>query len=131
MIELRGSDETIKLLKEAWYGISGMDKEFPPKELEKQFPDANSDALDLLKKMLIINPEKRITIENALKHPFLNDDYNLKDKLLPEFNYDSEEKLNFNENDPQFDMKIYIKNLIYKEIDDWNKNVNGFIKEGK
>ncbi len=28
-------------------------------------------ALDLLKKLLIFDPNKRITIEEALKHPFL------------------------------------------------------------
>ena len=28
-------------------------------------------AIDLLKKFLIFNPDKRITIEEALNHPFL------------------------------------------------------------
>ena len=35
------------------------------------FPNAKSDALDLLEKMLTFNPEKRITVEEALKHPYL------------------------------------------------------------
>ena len=30
-------------------------------------------ALDLLKKFLHFNPEKRITIEEALEHPYLKD----------------------------------------------------------
>lgn len=35
------------------------------------FPDANPLALDLLEKMLMFNPAKRITIEEALKHPYM------------------------------------------------------------
>lgn len=31
----------------------------------------NPDAIDLLKKMLVFDPEKRITIEQALEHPYL------------------------------------------------------------
>lgn len=30
-------------------------------------------ALDLLKKLLIFNPDKRITLDEALKHPFLKE----------------------------------------------------------
>ena len=30
------------------------------------------DGLDLLRKMLVFNPEKRISVDEALKHPFLN-----------------------------------------------------------
>ncbi|KAG9646716.1 mitogen-activated protein kinase spm1, partial [Aureobasidium melanogenum] len=35
------------------------------------FPRANSDALDLLEKMLAFVPAKRITTEEALEHPYL------------------------------------------------------------
>ena len=31
------------------------------------------EAIDLLKKFLIFDPEKRITVEQALKHPYLSD----------------------------------------------------------
>ena len=35
------------------------------------FPDANPLALDLLEKFLTFNPAKRITVEEALRHPYL------------------------------------------------------------
>ena len=36
------------------------------------FRDANPLALDLLRSMLIFNPDKRITVEEALDHPYLS-----------------------------------------------------------
>jgi mitogen-activated protein kinase 1/3 len=50
-------------------------KSFPPKkcvEFSELFPAATPEALDLLKKMLIFNPHKRITIDECLNHPFLS-----------------------------------------------------------
>mmetsp|Transcript_4793 Transcript_4793/g.5780 ORF Transcript_4793/g.5780 Transcript_4793/m.5780 type:complete len:396 (-) Transcript_4793:48-1235(-) len=38
-------------------------------------PDVDEDALDLLSKMLVMNPDERITVEEALKHPYLSDLY--------------------------------------------------------
>ena len=35
-------------------------------------PDVSEDALDLLRKLLHFNPDKRITAEQALKHPYLS-----------------------------------------------------------
>ena len=35
-------------------------------------PTAGKDALDLLSKMIVIEPEKRITVETAISHPYLS-----------------------------------------------------------
>mmetsp|Transcript_42494 Transcript_42494/g.136317 ORF Transcript_42494/g.136317 Transcript_42494/m.136317 type:complete len:374 (+) Transcript_42494:402-1523(+) len=45
---------------------------FTPKvPFKKLHPRANPLAIDLLEKMLVFNPEKRITVEEALEHPYL------------------------------------------------------------
>lgn len=36
------------------------------------YPQANPQALDLLEKMLSFDPEKRITVDEALEHPYLS-----------------------------------------------------------
>jgi len=41
------------------------------KPFETLFPNANPLALDLLRKLMVFDPEKRITVEDALKHPYL------------------------------------------------------------
>eukprot|EP00834_Sanchytrium_tribonematis_P003484 NODE_135_length_16508_cov_1.365897.p5 type:complete len:363 gc:universal NODE_135_length_16508_cov_1.365897:419-1507(+) len=45
---------------------------FKPKQpLELLFSNASELAIDMLKKLLIFHPEKRITVEEALAHPYL------------------------------------------------------------
>lgn len=44
----------------------------PPVNLGVKFPDANADAVDLLSKMLILDPNRRISVEKALEHPYLS-----------------------------------------------------------
>ena len=41
------------------------------KKLRDMFPTASDDALDLLKNLLQFNPTKRLTAEEALKHPYV------------------------------------------------------------
>lgn len=46
----------------------------PPKErinLATLFPRASAESLDLLNKMLVFNPANRITVEDALAHPYM------------------------------------------------------------
>jgi serine/threonine protein kinase len=46
-------------------------KKKPGKSLESLYPAADPAAIDLLKKMLMFNPSKRCTAEEALEHEFL------------------------------------------------------------
>ena len=44
-----------------------------PIDLRQKFPGSSDSVLDLLKKLLVFNPEERLTLNNALEHPFLQD----------------------------------------------------------
>lgn len=41
------------------------------KSFEERFTEFGPDVLDLLRKMLAFDPKKRITVEEALNHPYL------------------------------------------------------------
>ncbi|XP_004342477.2 mitogen-activated protein kinase 1 [Capsaspora owczarzaki ATCC 30864] len=51
---------------------------------ESLFVSANPQALDLLDKLLTFNPTKRITIEDALAHPYLEQYYDPTDEPVAE-----------------------------------------------
>jgi mitogen-activated protein kinase 1/3 len=48
---------------------------------EKLYPDADPKALDLLDKMLTFNPHKRIVVEDALAHPYLEQYFDPADEV--------------------------------------------------
>jgi len=52
-------------------------KNRPPEEM---FPDASADALDLIKRCLQFNPDKRITAYEALRHPYVAQFHNEADE---------------------------------------------------
>lgn len=53
-----------------------------PKPFLQVFPKASSEAEDLLRKLLHFNPFKRITAENALRHPYLAQFHNPIDEPI-------------------------------------------------
>ena len=59
--------EKIKANPQIYSGVSLRDK--VPKEREKYFRD---DLVDLLEKMLVFDPEDRITMAEVLEHPFFD-----------------------------------------------------------
>jgi len=46
------------------------------KKLRDMFPTASEDALDLLKSLLQFNPNKRLTADQALQHPYVQQFHN-------------------------------------------------------
>lgn len=56
---------------------------FKPKiAFSKLYPTADPKALDLLDKMLTFNPHNRITVEEALAHPYLEQYYDPADEVI-------------------------------------------------
>ncbi|KAF4119996.1 hypothetical protein GMORB2_3407 [Geosmithia morbida] len=64
----------------------------PKKTFPSLFPQANPDALDLLDKMLAFDPTSRISVEQALKHPYLHIWHDASDEpdCPTTFNFDFE-----------------------------------------
>jgi serine/threonine protein kinase len=78
--DIKGSEEGIKFVLELPY--------CRPKDFHTMFPNANSLAIDLLKQMLVFNHEKRITTDQALKHPYFKDLYDERDILVCDKKFD-------------------------------------------
>ena len=49
-------------------------RERPKDIFENTFDTAEKDSIDLMSKMLVANPNKRITVEEILQHPFLKNE---------------------------------------------------------
>lgn len=89
----------------------------PPKDkvpLAEMFPGIAAQPLDLLDKMLDLNPESRIKVEEALSHPFLESMHDEED----EPNYEGVLDFTFEEDSTLTIEKL--KRLILKEISSFN-----------
>ncbi|KAL6506331.1 Mitogen-activated protein kinase 1 [Orobanche gracilis] len=80
----------------------------PRQNLVKIFPHVSPLAMDLIDKMLTINPTKRITVEAALEHPYFARLHDPDDEpvCLESFSFDLEHQMLTEEQ---------MKGLIYKE----------------
>ncbi|KAE9049141.1 hypothetical protein PR003_g36 [Phytophthora rubi] len=72
------------------------------------FPNANPEGLDLLWKMLVFDVEKRITVEEALRHPYLAMYYDEEREKAPVEKFQSFDLDDLDESD--------LKELMFKEI---------------
>ena len=75
---------------------------------KEMIPHASEDCLDLITKMMEFDPDKRITVEQILAHPYLAEFYNKKE-LTPS---DSKVKVPIDDNQ-RLSRKEYL-NIIYE-----------------
>ena len=63
----------------------------------KLFPNASKKAINLLSRMLVLHPKERLTVEQALVHPYLNKYHDPDDEpiCVPAFNFDFEKEVRF------------------------------------
>jgi serine/threonine protein kinase len=82
-----------------------------PMPLSSIFPNAPPALLDLLSQMLVFDPSRRITVEDALQHPYLSSLHDPEDEPgSPQvFNFD------FDQEDTQVDRDT-LRRLIWEEM---------------
>jgi len=56
-------DEIDQIENERWRGYTRKTKKCKKKDFDKMFAGSNPLAVDLLKKLLVFDPKKRITVE--------------------------------------------------------------------
>lgn len=84
----------------------------PPMHFSLRFPGTPMEALDVLRKMLEIHPSKRMSIDEALKHPFFELLHNADDEPTSRRPFDftfENEKLHRNR----------LRHLIWEEVGDF------------
>ena len=83
-----------------------------PVPLKRQFPKVPTNALDLMSRMLQIHPKKRITVEEALAHPFLESLHSEEEEPVAHAAFDfsfEDEKLH----------RLRLQELIWQEVGDF------------
>lgn len=88
---------------------------YPKQQFSARFPSMSPVAVDLLEKMLVFDPSKRITVDEALCHPYLESLHDNNDEPVcsSPFHFDFEQSF-LTEND--------VKELIWKESVKFNSD---------
>ena len=60
----------------------------PPANINQMFPNADENCLSLLKKLLLFSPNRRITVEQALAEPYLEQYYDPEDEPVADEPFD-------------------------------------------
>lgn len=62
----------------------------PPVNFTEKYPHASPEAIDLLKRLMSFHPDKRITVDAAMRHPYLAPLHDEADDniVVPLFNFD-------------------------------------------
>jgi len=86
---------------------------------KQRIPHASNDAVDLLKQLLTFNPDKRLTVEEAINHPYFVNLHKLDvpPKCNDTFDWSWETKMqeeSLKQKNPWFDRQMICK-LIYNE----------------
>lgn len=84
-----------------------------PPDFQSLFPrDSNPLALDLIKRMLTFHPDDRISVEDALRHPYLKDfDGHMKEPSCPNL-FD----FSFENDDSKLTTKAEVQMLMFQEM---------------
>lgn len=92
----------------------------PPIAFETLYPNANPEALDLLRLLLTFTSQKRITVDEALKHKYFHALHNpaYEPTADAEFNFDYE-SMNLEDDNN----KILIQDLMFEEIYHFRPNL--------
>ncbi|XP_008792346.2 mitogen-activated protein kinase 5 [Phoenix dactylifera] len=82
--------------------------QYPRQPFTSLFPHVHPAAIDLVEKMLTFNPSKRVTVEEALSHPYLERLHDIADEpvCMEPFSFDFEQNALSEEQ---------MKELIYRE----------------
>lgn len=66
----------------------------PKKDFHQVFAGASAEAIDLLEKMLVLDPEQRIDVQASLEHPYLQHYHDPEDEPVADpidLSFDREE----------------------------------------
>eukprot|EP01023_Acetabularia_acetabulum_P040059 TRINITY_DN3875_c0_g4_i1.p1 TRINITY_DN3875_c0_g4~~TRINITY_DN3875_c0_g4_i1.p1 ORF type:complete len:408 (+),score=43.99 TRINITY_DN3875_c0_g4_i1:147-1370(+) len=103
-------------LKEAQDYVLGLPK-YERVNFGSLFPESSALALDLLDKMLAFNPAKRITLEEALQHQWIQELHDESDEPV------SESSFNLNATDAQMTTDI-CKNMFVEDLVEFHPEIN-------